>query len=149
MASRVEFAVSATPIYTASNAEMSDTDVVAKDVGRTVGGSGSVTVTWGSTTGYTAGVPSYKEGYLGTLTCTSAKFLYIKHTGYTLVGGDGGTLGVPTTETLILNDSNATPLAELGAGDAMIFPCKNAHNLAFTFLSHDNGSIAIEYFWTA
>jgi hypothetical protein len=147
MASRVEFAVSATPIYTASNAEMSDTDVVAKDVGRTVGGSGSVTVTWGSTIGYTAGVPTYKEGGSVTAwsTSTPVKFAYFKHTGYTLVGG---ALGIPTTETWQIT-INSVVVAELAPGQAIIFPVAVAAVLAFTTSSSSAGSIAIEYFWTA
>jgi hypothetical protein len=129
---------------------MSDTDVVAKDVGRTVGGSGSVTVTWGSTIGYTAGVPTYKEGGSVTAwsTSTPVKFAYFKHTGYTLVGGDGGTLGIPTIETWQIT-INSVVVAELAPGQAIIFPVAVAAVLAFTTRSSSDGSIAIEYFWTA
>ena len=58
MASRVQFAVSATPIYTHAAGEGATADVIATDIGRTVGGAENVTVTWGSTWGYSAGNPS-------------------------------------------------------------------------------------------
>ena len=145
MASRVEFSVSATPIYTATNAEMNDTDVIAKDVGKTVAGSGSVTVTWGSTTGFTAGVPTYVDGNGGTITTTSAKFLYIRHTGYRL---NGTALGIVSTDNLSVQ-IGAVVITQLDPGEATVLVFgTNAQSQTYALVSAGD-SIAVEYFWTA
>ena len=62
MASRVDFSVSCNPIYTHAAGEGVATDTIAGDVGKSLGGSGSVATTWGVTEGYgaaTAGVADY------------------------------------------------------------------------------------------
>jgi hypothetical protein len=59
MASRVEYAVSATPIVTVAPGENTEVDTIAVDVGKSIGGSGSSTVTWGTTVGYGSGSPVY------------------------------------------------------------------------------------------
>jgi hypothetical protein len=143
MASRVEFAVSVTPIYTHVAGEGAAADVIATDVGKSVSGSGSVSVTWGSTTGYAAGSPIYVEGNGGTIGSTiSGKILYIKNTGYTLVTG---ALGVITTADLLISIGSETNVLKVPAGAAIILPL-NA-SMLFT-LSSSSGSIAVEYFWT-
>ena len=56
MASRVDFAVSATPVHTHTTGEgQANTDSIAADVGKSLGGSGSIAHTWGSTVGYGSG----------------------------------------------------------------------------------------------
>jgi hypothetical protein len=60
MASRVEFAVSATPIVSQDAAgETPAFEGLAADVARSLGASGSALVTWGTTGGYAAGAPVY------------------------------------------------------------------------------------------
>lgn len=142
---RIEFSVSATPIFTHAAGEGVTTDVIAADIGKTVGGNGSVAVTWGATTGYAAGAPVYIDGSGGSIATTSAKFLYIKHTGYTLVGG---ALGVPTSSTLEIFHTLGVRFAVLGAGQAVILPLVLATTQTFS-LASSIGSIAVEYFWTA
>jgi len=148
MASRVLVSVSVTPIYTATNAEMNDTDVVAKDVGKIVGGTGSTTVTWGSTTGYSAGAPVYEStgNYIST---TSAKFVFIKHTGFTY--NSSSELGVVTNATLTITIGDTgldeSVLAVLNPGQAIALPYAIAKSVAFG-LTASSGTIAVEYFWT-
>jgi len=56
MASRVEYAVSCTPIVTiAAATESPAVDALCVDVAKSLGSSGSVAVTWGTTVGYAAG----------------------------------------------------------------------------------------------
>ncbi len=148
MASRVEFAVSAIPIYTATNAEMNDTDVIAKDVGHTVGGSGSITVTWGSTDGYSAGVPTYLEGAFGSKTFSSSKFIFLKHSGYQL-DLSGNITTTPCTENWIIKVGGNT-MAELMPGQAIILPFGTSTIFAMTFQTTSGTmSVGIEYFATA
>jgi len=146
MASRVEFSVSATPIYTATNAEMNSTDVIAKDVGRTVAGSGSTTVTWGSTIGFTAGVPTYVDAdSVSTIEVTSAKFVYFKNTGFTLNGTALGAATSSSVEIVI----GAAVITHLGPGQAIIIPFSDAAISQTYTIASSSGSIAVEYFWTA
>ena len=85
MASRVDFAVSATPVYSHSAGEGAAVDVIARDVGKSLGGSGSQATTWAATEGYggsTAGVADYKSATtsatsLDTLTNIDNWFLII------------------------------------------------------------------------
>lgn len=149
MASRVEFAISATPIYSHAAGEGLASDVMATDVGHTVGGNGSVTVTWGSTWGYAAGVPSY-ESSGGYITTASSKFVFIKHTGYTYVSS--AALGVVTAATLTLTIGDTSldesVLAVLSPGEAIILPFAVAKTVSIGTAA-STGTIAIEYFWTA
>lgn len=142
MASRIEYAVNVTPIYTATNAEMNDTDVIAKDINKSLGGNGSIAVTWGTTNGYSAGAPSYKDGNGGTIAVLSGKFLFIKHTGYTLVTG---ALGVVTASTLTISIGSETGVLKLSAGEAICLPL-NTYSGTIT-LASSSGTIAVEYFW--
>lgn len=144
MGSRVEFAVSATPIFSHSAGEGEAVDVIAADVGKTVGGSGNVTVTWGSTGGYASGSPTYVSTG-SNIVMTSGKFIWIKHTGYQY--SDGSTLGAATTETLTIA-VGAVTVAILGAGQAITLPYSSATSNTFV-LTASSGTIAVEYFWSA
>jgi hypothetical protein len=82
MASRVEYAVSMTPIRTisGSGADYDDHDVIATDIGKSLGGSASVnTAAADHTTDYGPYMKADSNGE--TKATTSAKMLFIKHTG--------------------------------------------------------------------
>jgi len=145
MASRVDFSVSVIPVYTkASDSEGPAVDVLASDVGKYLGSSGSVAVTWGSTIGYSSGSPAYviagtSDTSLGTF--TSVKFVYIKHTGYS----DSG-LTTATTANLTVKNGT-TVLAILGPGDSIVLPYVGGHSPALKGLS-SSGNIAVEVMGT-
>jgi len=151
MASRIEFAVSATPIFTHAAGEGVTTDVIAADVRKTVGGNGSVAVTWGATGGYAAGIPSYIQVTDTIGIAASTRFLYIKHTGFAY--SSGSVLGAATTATLAIRIHNlyaADPvaIAILPPGGVLVIPFASAPGAGvFTFLA-SSGTIAIEYFVT-
>jgi hypothetical protein len=145
MASRVDYAVSATPIYSYTPAgEGAAVDVIATDVGKSIGGSGNSTVTWGSTGGFTGGSPAYAST-ADTITCTSAKFIYLKHTGY--VYSSPSALGAVTTANLTVKAGGVT-IAVLEAGGSIVLPLYTATTVVLTFTASAS-TIAVEYFWTA
>lgn len=80
--SRIEFAVSATPIAEVSAGENVAVATIGKDIGKTLGGSGSVDVAH-TTAGYANGSPSYVTTTAsGVSICSTAKdFLFIKNPG--------------------------------------------------------------------
>ena len=155
MASNIKYAVSATPIYTMSDAEAgSDVDVIAADIAKTVGGSGSSTCGFTNTSGFTAGVPEYAESgasFSGTAltigTFTNTKFVYIKHTGY--LWDDAATLGLAATAKLkictLASIAAATTIAVLSPGDAIVLPFNTAGTPTF-WSAGDGVSIAVEFF---
>jgi len=137
MSSRVEYAVSATPIFSHSAGEGVAADVIAADVNKTLGGNGSVTCTWGTTIGYTSGSPSYvttATNYsVGATaaeleTFTSVNFVIIKHTGY--LYSSSSALGAATAEklkiTMAATIADATTVAVLNPGEAIILPYNSA-----------------------
>ena len=155
MASRVDYAVSATPVAAVGAGENVATETIAADVNKTIGGGSSVTVTWGDT------IPQVSSAYapyvasgtnlavaatavtLGTF--TNAKFVVIKHTGY--LYSSASALGAATTAklkiTMVAAIANATTVAILNAGDAIILP----YNVACTptlFSAGDGVAIAVE-----
>jgi hypothetical protein len=155
MASRVDYAVSATPVAAVGAAENIATETIAADVNKTIGGGGSVTVTWGAT------IPQVSSAYapyvasgtslavdaaavtLGAF--TNAKFIVIKHTGYLF--SSETVLGLVTAAklkiTMVATIANATTVAILNAGDAIILP----YNVACTptlFSAGDGVAVAVE-----
>lgn len=144
MASRVEFAVSATPVYSHAAGEGSAVDAIAADVGKSLGGSGSVTCTWGSTIGYSSGDPVHVIASTATSlgTFTSVKFVFIKHSGYTT-----DALTTSTTSTLSVMEGG-NQFAVLGAGDAIILPYAVADTPVLTATS-SSGNIAVEVMGTS
>ena len=141
MASKIKYAVSATPIYELSDTEGGPINVIAKDIGKTVCGGGESACGYASTEGFAAGVPTYvKAGddmatsatalSLGTLSAT--KFIYIKHTGFEwdAVTNDGSTLGDATDKqvkiTTAATIANAGTIAVLNPGDSIILPFNTA-----------------------
>ena len=154
MASRVEYAVSATPIVTVAPGENTEVDTIAVDVGKSIGGSGSSTVTWGTTVGYGSGSPvyvttatNYAVGQTATSlgTFTDAKFIFVKHSGYLF--SSSSALGAATTAKLkvcmIATIAAATTVAILNAGEAIILPY-NVANTTTLFVAGDGVAIATE-----
>ena len=154
MASRVEYAVSATPIVTVAAGENTAVDTISADVGSSLGGSGSSTVTWGTTVGYGSGAAAYVTtgtnyavGQTATSagTFTNAKFIFIKHTGF--LYSSSSALGAATTAklkiTMAATVAAATTVAILNAGEAIILH----YNVATTptlFVAGDGVAIAVE-----
>ena len=145
MASNVKYAVSATPIVEVTNSEASGTwSAIAKDVGKTLGGSGSVTCTWGATEGYSAGDPTHAIATTATSlgTFSSIKFVFIKHSGY-----EEDSRETATTSTLAVL-SGGVKFCELGPGDAVVLPFAVAATPVLTGTS-SSGAIAVEVMGTA
>lgn len=162
MASNIKYAVSATPIYTMSAAEAaSDVDVIAADIAKTVGGSGSSTCGYGNIIGFAndaTGTPSYPDISTATNygvgstavslgTFTASKFVYIKHSGFLF--DTGSTLGLSTTAKLKIcmaaTIADATTIAVLNAGDAIVLPYNEAVTPSL-FAAGDGVAIAVEFF---
>jgi hypothetical protein len=159
MASRIEYAVSATPIVSVAAGENQAVDTISADVGKTLGGSGSATVTWGSTVGYGSGSPvyvttatNYAVGQTATSlgTFTNAKFIFVKHSGY--LYSSSSAVGAATTAKLkvcmVATIAAATTVAILNAGEAIILPY-NVANTATLFGAGDGVAIATEVMMTA
>ena len=161
MSSRVEYAVSCTPIVTiAAATESPAVDALCVDVAKSLGASGSSTVTWGSTVGYAAGVPAYVQSganaAIGQTAITlalpaSAKFIYIKHTGY--IFSTTAVLGAATTAKLTICAAEtiaaATTIAILNAGEAIVLPMNTANSTVLYAASTVTGGIAVEVMATA
>lgn len=158
MASNIKYAVSATPIYTMSDAEAaSDVDVIAADIAKTVGGSGSSLCGYGNITGFkndATGSPVYAQSsasFAGTAltigSFASTKFAFIKHSGF--LWDDDSTLGLATTAKLkictIATIAAATTIAVLNPGDAIVLPFNTADTPTF-WAAGDGVAIAVEFF---
>ena len=107
MASKIKYAVSATPIFTMEHADAaSDVDVIAADVGKTLGGSGDSLCGYANIKGWnTNGTGTVAYNQTGTNmtagqdaveipSLSATKFVFIKHTGY--LYSDATTLGDAT-----------------------------------------------------
>jgi hypothetical protein len=154
MASNVKFSVSATPIVEVTDSEASGTwTAIAKDVGKTLGGSGSVTCTWATTIGYSNGDPAHvvigeSEATLhpADSAWTDVKFVYIKHSGY-----EEDSKATATTSTLKIyagNVAGGSLFAILGPGDAIVLPFAVAGTPVLSAES-SSGDIAVEVMGTA
>ncbi len=138
MASRVEYSVSMTPIRTiAASGDYDAQDVIANDIGKSLGGSGSVntgaadhvTVGYGSAT---KGAPVYKEAVDDAYTVlgadnTAYNMVFIKNTGKLF--SSTTELGADPTSAVDVNvwlKVAASPtykqIAALSAGEAIVLP---------------------------
>jgi hypothetical protein len=161
MASRIEFAVSATPICTiAAGTEYPAVDTLCVDVAKTLGSSGSVTCTWGTTVGYAAGSPAYVQSganaaigqtalTVGTL--TSIKGIYIKNTGY--VYSSSSVLGAVSAATVTVCSAAtiaaATTIAILASGESIFLPFQTATTPTIYVAATQTGGMAVEVMATA
>ena len=149
MASRIEFAVSATPIFSHAAGEGVATDVVAADVGKTLGGSGSNAAAWAATEGYLAGDPVHKICASGSWipldTLTDMSFIFIKHSGFE---DDARTIA-NTTSTIKLSMTGITAgiFAILKAGQAVVLPFAAVTSPDIQ-IKVSAGTVAVEYMAT-
>ncbi len=149
----VKYTVSATPIVEVTDTEASGTwSTIASDVGKTLGGSGSVSCSWDDTIGYTDGDPTYVIiGDEATLhpageAFTDVRFIFIKHSGYTSAAKT-----ITTDETLDIyagNVAGGALFATLGSGDAIVLPFAVIGTPILSAAS-SSGNIAVEIMGTA
>lgn len=160
MASRVNYAVSATPICTVAAGENMAVDTLAADVAKGLGAGGSVAVTWGSTVGYGSGAPVYVQSganaAIGQTPITlgipaSAKFIYIRHTGY--IFSSTSVLGAVSAALLTICVANpiaaATTIAILNPGEAIILPLNTATSAVLYAAATQANGVAVEVMATA
>ena len=161
MASRVEYAVSITPIRTidGSSSDYDDHDVIATDIGKSLGGSASVTIgnySDHTTVGYASKTVAYKEALddaynvLGA-DATAYKTIFIKHTGKAY-GVSATTLGADTLINLdVFIKTTAVPaymkIASLEPGGAMVIPNFSSETNKGIYVKPASGTghIAVEY----
>jgi hypothetical protein len=134
MASRIEYAVSMTPIKSvAASGDAPEVDVISTDINKSIGGSGSVTNNNNNdltTAGYSGGSASYlTANSTGATVYSGAKdFVLIKHTGLTSAGAST-TDSVAITYTVTgSNDTITGTLATLKSGEAMVIPRPSVTN---------------------
>jgi hypothetical protein len=125
MASRVEFAVSATPIASvaAGVSENVAVDTIAEDIGKSLGGSASI-ATDHTTVGYGSSTVAYHEaevsgGAATTMGSAGYDFVFIKNTGFQHV--DATTLGESTDAGLVVTIA-AQALCTIPAKGAIVLP---------------------------
>ena len=137
MANRVEFSISATPVETLTSGDGAATsDIIAGEIGKSLGGSGSAVVTDYQNTNTTQGIGG-DSGTSGTHTYinaqdnsatqvtseTTASFIIIKNTGKvfssaTALGATAATTGDHVLVTLVNTTTNN--LAFLAPGEAFM-----------------------------
>tara|TARA_R110002051_G_scaffold106353_1_gene179448 strand:- start:3370 stop:3843 length:474 start_codon:yes stop_codon:yes gene_type:complete len=153
MASRVDYAVSATPVAAVGAAENVATETVAADLNQSIGGSGSIAVSWGDT------LPTTFPTYLSVDTTANGTalnaddgvndFIWIKNTGYTFgasatVLGDAVADGVTLAVKLGLGGSTICTL-DAGAGILIPKPGTNYDAANDYYLTASAGTIAVEW----
>ena len=119
MASRVEFAVSATPVATVDAGENVAVDTIAADVKKSLGGSASVTTTHNST-GFGSGAAAYGNAAVSggsalTLGSAGYDFVFIKNTGKKY-----------SSATALGDDTTASLKVTLGSQEACTIPAGGA-----------------------
>ena len=162
MASRVEYAVSITPIRTVlgSGADYDNHDVIATDINKSLGGSASTAIgaegADHTTVGYASKTVAYKEALddaynvLGA-DATAYKTIFIKHTGKAY-GVSATTLGADTLINLdVFIKTTAVPaymkIASLEPGGAMVLPNFSSETNKGIYVKPASGTghIAVEY----
>lgn len=133
MANRIQYAVSVTPIFTHTDAEGPDADVVASDFGKSFGGSGNVSSLTFGANGATASV-NHTSGTIVT-TPASCKGLFVRHKG---VDENGAATAATLTLTLA-----GTQIAILEPGTAIFLP--SPASSAAVAGTPSAGQIAVEY----
>ena len=133
MANRLQYAVSVTPIFTHTNADGPDSDVVASDFGKSFGGSGNVSDPLYGSAGTTV-TTNHESGEL-VETPASCLGLFIRHTGL-----DQNSAAVTTTLAILIG---TTQICTLEAGCAVFLP-KAKSQQAFT-ATPSTGQIKTEY----
>ena len=129
MSDKVRYAVSITPIEVLTDDNSGEHDVIAAEVGKTLGGSGEATVAGYTATsaaqGYKEALPWYKSAPdsgtgIAISTETTASLVFIKHSGYA-IAADGATLGsANTTRKVKVTVTGDITIACLGAGECLV-----------------------------
>ena len=160
MADSVQFSVSCTPVEELATENSGTANIIASEVNKSLGGSGSATVTAyngsAANQGYLNATVNYFEGQDSNDTTdlsseTTATFIFIKNTGYTFSSATA--LGAKLDKALKIM-VGSTPISILDPGEAIILKDDNAgldarlHVRTVDLDGGDNGSaghLAIEY----
>jgi len=163
MANRVEFSVSATPVAAVSAGENIATETIAKDMQKTLGGSGSVssgetnpsvTVDFTTTTGYSGNTVAYQNVNNTThvtvlADATNVDMAVFKHTGHAYSTATALGDAVTRKINIMVDDQNVACLA---AGEAIVLPLRSIlGTVALKAGLHSSGSdasVALECFFT-
>ena len=156
MASRIEFAVSATPIATVAASENVAVDTIAADVGKSLGGSASVTtghttVGYGSSTVAYGSVPANGGAKLQIgADATAYDFVFIKNPGF--LYSSATALGAASTNNLLVHiETTATSawqqIASIPPGGAIVLPnfASQGSGKGLWVESSSSDVIAVEY----
>jgi len=145
MASRVEFAVSATPVASVAAGENVAVDTISADVKKSLGGTASIATAL-TNTGFAAGAASYGNAAVSggadlTLGSGGYDFVFIKNTGFKF--SSSSVLGDVTSAGLVVTIGSQA-LCTIPAGGAIILPTVPAVAIK---VKSDSGSdtIAVEY----
>jgi hypothetical protein len=147
MASRVEYSISMTPIVTidAVSNQSPAVDVIESDIGRMVGGSGSVAVgqTAHTTTGFSAGNASYYRATNSATTIATGGYdmVFIKHTGFSY--SSSSALGTDARTNKLIVTIGSQEICQLSAGMALALP--DFTSAAIKVTSSNSDDIAVEY----
>ena len=161
MADKVQFSVSCTPIEELATENSGTSDIIASEVGKSLGGSGTATVADYAGTaadqGYLNATVNYLEAGDSADTTdisseATASFVFIKNTGKTFVSAT--VLGDTLNKALKVM-SGTTLLSVLDPGEAIIFKddnrgiaCTGIHVRTVDIDGGDNasaGHLAVEY----
>ncbi|MAG28170.1 hypothetical protein CMI47_21820 [Candidatus Pacearchaeota archaeon] len=150
MGSRLDWKVNATPVAAVSAGENVAVDTIAADLGRSIGGGGSITVTWGDT--LPATFPTYMScdtTGVGTVLDSDSgnnDFIWIKNTGK--VYSAPTVLGEISTSTVDVKlGSGGAVICTLAAGEGILIPKPGTtYNSADDYyLTSSSDTIAIEW----
>ena len=137
MADSVRFSVYCTPVEELIDENSGERSVLASEIGKSLGGSGTATVSAYNGTaanqGYLNATVNYLEAPDGAgnevaiSSESSASFVFIKNTGH-IWGGDATTLGdADTSATLkVTTNSGAILISNLAAGEAIVLKGKQS-----------------------
>ena len=160
MADSVQFSVSCTPVEELATENSGTANIIASEVNKSLGGSGSATVSAyngsAANQGYLNATVNYFEGQDSNDTTdlsseSSATFIFIKNTGYTFSSATA--LGAKLDKALKIMVAS-TPISILDPGEAIILKDDNAgldarlHVRTVDLDGGDNasaGHLAIEY----
>ena len=158
MASRIEFAVSVTPIVTMTSTDAADKDSIGSDVGKSLGGSAKVAVGQEAhtTVGYSGGTVAYLNAVSGSKTQIGADntdydMVFIKNTGH--IYDSATVLGAVSALTLdVYVEYSAgvswAKIASIPAGGAIPlpnFPSQGASLGIFVQPASGSDALAVEY----
>ena len=156
MASRIEFAVSATPVATVAAGENVAVDTIAADIGKSLGGSASVT-TAHTTVGYASSTVAYgsvpanggAKLQLGADN-TAYDLVFIKNTGFAYSSATA--LGDASTHNLLVHIETSggsawQQIASIPPGGAIVLPnfAAQGSSKGLWVESSSTDVIAVEY----